>query len=218
MKVDKEDNEKLNPWTGILSKPERSLDYLWRNQPEDNVHRLLILTGVVVGLALRIPDWMYAPIHPIGVMVQILLFAPLGGVLFGYLLAAVLKRLSGYGQAAKAGQLSKVLVAWTQIPFMIAWIVGLSSYILLEAAGLAHSKDGIWLGKGTIGWIPILLFGLIWIWAVSIRIRGIAALFEKSKGKASLIWLIGTVLTYVPAFLVILSYLAIFVVTTSMAE
>lgn len=217
MNAEKEENAQLNPWTTILSKPERALDHLWRFKPEDNVHRLFILAGLVVGLALRLPDWMHQPIHPIGVMVQILLMAPLGGILFGYLFSAIIKRLSGY-QDAKAGQLSKVLVAWTHLPFMIAWIVGLCSYVLIEAAGLANSEKGIWITQGAIGWVPIALFGLIWIWAVTIRVRGIAALFEKSKGKAFLIWLLASILAYVPAILIITSYLVIFVVTSSIAE
>ena len=207
--------ERMNPWLSIFSKPTATLDYVWRKYPEDFVHRIFIVSGFVAALGIRMPDWLNLQPHPIGVMIQMLLFAPIVGVVAMYVFAAIM-RLFGrlLGQRVDSNR-SKVMAAWTNLPFIVTWVIFIISYFTIELTGTAPKVEGMWLGQTLTGWLPIILASPFWIWSIFVRIQGIAWLFGFSKVKSLTTWVLTTLFSYVPAILITYVYFIIFFVTSS---
>ena len=207
--------EKMNPWLGIFFRPIAALRFAWQQFPEDFIHRIYIVSGFFAALGMRLPDWLNIEPHPIGVMIQMLLFAPIGGIVAMYVFAAVLRFFGRLlGQPVDSNR-SKVMIAWTNLPFVLAWIIFILAYFTLEMAGFSPKLNGIWLFKGFIGYLPILLAAPFWIWAIVVRIKGITWLFGFSNPKSLLVWLLTVLFSYVPAIMITIVYFVIFFVTSA---
>lgn len=205
----------LNPWLAIFTRTKEALSFAWTKYPEDFIHRIFIVSGFVAALGIRIPDWLFLQPHPIGVMVQMLLMAPIAGVVVMYIFAAILRMIGKLlGQAVDSNR-SKVMVAWTNLPFILFWGLFVIAYFAIDKAGIAPKSDGFWLFQGLIGYLPIIIASPFWAWGVIVRTRGIAWLFGFSGAKSFVTWLLTILLAYVPAITIAVVYFIIFFVASS---
>ncbi|MFM2375941.1 MAG: hypothetical protein RLZZ165_1038 [Bacteroidota bacterium] len=206
---------RVNPWLAIWFQTRKALLFAWRHIPEEYVHRLYMASGLVFMLGVRIPDWLFVTPNPVGVMIQVLLVGPVGGIVAGYLYSACLRMVGKWFGRDVPSIFTKCTVAWSQLPFAAFWAAFLATYFLLDPYQSSLHPDGIWLFQGTLGWLPVLLPAPLLIWAVAIRIRSIGLLLGFHAGRAFLIWLMTVGIAYVPALAAIYTYLTLFYATAS---
>lgn len=210
--------ERVNPWLGIWVRPRATLLYVWQHMLEDYIHRLYMLVGLTAMLALRLPDWLSTPPHPIGVMVQVLLFAPLGGLVAGYLFSALMRWMASKMQREVPSPHAKAMTAWTFLPFAAFWLVLWAAYYALDGHMAALHPHKIWAFKGMAGWLPLLVASPLYIWGVVARVRAIMVTFGLDAPRAVGLWLATAILTYVPAALLGYNFILIFYVASSSAS
>lgn len=207
--------KRINPWIGIWRHPRETLMYAWQHLLETYIHRIYMLSGLVFMLAARLPDWFTFTPHPIGVMVQILLFAPIGGIMVGYLYAGILRSMGRWLGKEVPSAHARCTVAWSDLPFIAFGAVFVITFILLDRVQGPVHKQQIWLFQDLIGWLPLLIASPLYIWGVVIRIQSIQVLFGLQLGKAVLAWLSTTLLTYVPSGGMVAVYMILYYVTTT---
>lgn len=207
--------ERVNPGLAIWFQTRKALRSAWHYIPEEYIHRLFMFTGMVFMLAARLPDWLSVPPNPIGVMVQMLLMGPVGGIAAGYIYSACL-RLAGKWFAADVPSIfSKCTVAWSDLPFAAAWIIFLIVYYLLNAHQAPKYGVEIWAFRDFIGWIPLLAASPMLLWGIVIRVRAIKILFGLDALRAVAVWLITVLMAYVPASAATITYMVLYFVTAS---
>jgi hypothetical protein len=207
--------KRINPWIGIWLQPRATLLYAWQFLLEEYIHRIYMLLGVAVMLAARLPDWYAVAPHPIGVMVQLLLFGPIGGVVAGYLFAALLRMVGRWMGKVVPSAHAKCMVAWSDLPFMAFWAVFVLSFLLLDRVQGPIYKDQIWLFRDFMGWLPLLIASPFYLWGIVTRLRSIMVLLGLDLGKAILAWLVTTILTYLPASGMLYVYFILYYITSS---
>jgi hypothetical protein len=204
---------RMNPWLGIWLHTRETLLFVWQNLLEDYVHRLFMLLGLVFMLVARLPDWSSITPHPIGVMVQMLLFAPIGGIMAGYIFSALVRAIGQRMGKSVPSAPTKSMVAWSNLPFIATWTIFLIVFwILNRSMGPAHPQK-IWLFSGFLGWLPLLAALPMYIWAVLIRVRSIQVLLGLPSSRAFLVWAVATFITYVPTAAITYVYLILYFVT-----
>lgn len=207
--------KRINPWIGIWRHPRETLVYAWQHLLDSYVHRIYMLTGLLFMLAARLPDWYALAPHPIGVMIQLLLFAPIGGIMAGYIYAAVLRRVGKWMGKIVPSPHAKCMVAWSDLPFAAFAAVFVIVFLILDRSQGPLHKEQIWLFTDFIGWLPLLIASPLYIWGVITRIRSIMVMLGLSTGKAILAWIVTTFLAYVPASGMITVFMILYYVTTS---
>lgn len=204
-----------SPLLGIWFRTPAAVLHACRTFPEDYVHRLYMLTGLVFMLAIRIPDWIVVEPNPIGVLIQVLLVGPVGGIVAGYLYAAVLRAVGRWFGSDLQSKFAKCGVAWTQLPYVVFWTVALVVYLLLNSSQAPLHPKTIWAFDGLMGWLPFLSASPFLVWGMIIRIRAIATIFGFPAFRAFWVWLVTVVLAYVPALAIIVVYAIIYYITAS---
>jgi hypothetical protein len=207
--------KRINPWIGIWWDQRTTLVHVWQNLLEDYIHRLFMLAGLAFMLAARLPDWSAIAPHPIGVMVQILLFAPLGGLVAGYVFAAILRTIGNWMGKSVPSAHTKSMVAWSNLPFVGVFAVFLISFLLLDRVQGPLHLGQIWLFKGMLGWLPLALAAPIYLWAIVVRVRSIMVLLGVDAGRATFAWFTTTMLTFVPAAGFIYLYLVLYYISST---
>lgn len=207
--------KRINPWIGIWRRPRETLIYAWQHLLESYIHRIYMLAGLLFMLAARLPEWYTIAPHPIGVMVQILMFAPMGGIFAGYLFAGVLKMVGKWMGKVVPSEHTRCMVAWSDLPFIAAAAVFLLGFLFLNRVQAPIYQQQIWLFQDLIGWLPLLFALPLYAWGIVTRIRSISVLLGLSTGKALLAWSITTFLAYVPVTGMLAVYLIMYYVTTS---
>jgi hypothetical protein len=207
--------QRVNPFTTIWLQTAKALVSAWKYIPEEYIHRLFIFTGLMFMLALRVPDWMVIPPNPIGVMIQVLLVGPVGGIVAGYLYSAILRMVGKWLGQSVPSIYSKCAVAWSDLPFAFAWLVFiLVCFALNGTQSLLHPKQ-IWLFRDLMGWLPLVLASPLIIWGMVIRVKAISVLFGFSTARAVATWLLTVLFAYVPAAALIVTYGILYFVTAS---
>lgn len=199
-------NKIPNPWRLIWAQPERALEFVLRYQPEEYLHRLYMAWGVATMLVLRLPDWMTARPDPIGVMIQILLVAPVMGITLGYFLSTMLSTAAQWLGAEANKKVVRAVVAWTHIPFLLALGTFLIIYIALSFTLPPAVRHTIWVTNTPQGWIAISTAILIALYGVWIRVRSLAYIYGLPLSKALLVWGLGALMCYGPVALMSIVY------------
>ncbi|MEM7036696.1 MAG: hypothetical protein AAF570_06930 [Bacteroidota bacterium] len=208
---------KVNPWTGIWTRTGAALEFVIRYRLEDWIHRLFMGTAIMLLLAIRLPGWLAETPHPIGVMIQVLLVAPIFGIGLGYIYSAVVRNIGYRFKVEVDSRIMRATVAWTHLPFLVAWLVFLLSYGILSGLQGPEMAGKIWLFQGAMGWIPVIAGGLIFLWGVYIRWRAYAFLFRISMAKAAAIWGISFLISFAPTIALSTTYYVIFRTTVGNA-
>jgi hypothetical protein len=207
--------QRINPWLGIWVKQRTTLVYVWQQLLEEYIHRLFILLGLAFMLAVRLPDWSSVTPHPIGVMVQILLFAPLGGIMSGYIFAAVLRQVGKWMRRVVPSAHAKCMVAWSNLPLVASLLVFVLVFYLVDRNHAQMKAGHWWLFQGLAGWLPILAAAPVYLWFVVVRIRSIMVLLGIDALRASIAWLTTTLITYVPAAFFIYLYMVLYYISAT---
>ncbi|HEX2898701.1 MAG TPA: hypothetical protein VHS96_03170 [Bacteroidia bacterium] len=207
--------QRVNPWLAIWLQTRKALVYAWKYIPEEYIHRNFILVGLLFMLALRVPDWLAITPNPIGVMIQVLLVGPVGGIVAGYLYSAILRMVGKWLGQSVPSVYAKCAVAWSDFPFAMAWAVFILVCYLLNGHQTAVHPDQIWLFRDFLGWLPLIAASPLLVWGIVVRIRAIGVLFGFTPGKASVAWLLTILLAYVPAAGLIVTYGILYFVTAS---
>lgn len=192
-----------------LSKPVEVINYVLGHQPEEFIHRHFIFVGIAFVLLTRIPDWLATTAHPIGVMIQVLLVGPVMGIMLGYIYAAATRNLAKLFDVLVDKQAMRAIVAWTNFPFGVAYLLSLAAYLGAYFARPATAKQFI-LADGITGWIPIVVFGIAFSYALFLRWHTIKTLFRISYFQAVLIWVAAFVITYGLAILIGITYFSLY--------
>lgn len=203
----------LNPWTLIWTNPEKALDFVFRYQREEFLHRLFMAYGFFFMLMVRLPDWMTAKPDPIGVMIQMFLVAPVIGITLGYVQASMLGQAYAWFGVPVDRKLIRPLVAWTSLPFMLAIVVFLATYVALSFRLEPITRGSIWIFSDREGWMSLAAGGVVALYAIWIRVRAISLLFTVGKFKAVLLWLASFLMTFIPFALVVYMFFSIFYAT-----
>lgn len=207
----------LNPWLRIWTATEETLFQILYFRREDYVHRIYMALGLVFILAVRAPGWLAETPHPIGVMIQVLLLAPVGGIVGGYIFAAVVRNLSIWAGHVSGSQDMRLVTAWTHLPFILAYGIFAVSCVALNGTMAQH--DGhIWLFEGTGGWLPFVFAAPFFLWGLYIRLRAFRYLLNVKAPKMVLIWLGSLVLIYLPTFLIGMVYFFLFTTAVGNAQ
>lgn len=215
---DAEKVEVVNPLLAIWFHPRKALLYAWQVIPEDYIHRLYMVAGLLFMLAIRVPDWLAITPNPIGVMIQVLLVGPVGGIVVGYLYAACLRMVGNWMGASVPSKYSKCTVAWGQLPFAAFWAMFLLVYGLLDSHQSLLYKDVIWLCRDFLGWIPLMVAAPLLIWGIVIRLRSISILLGFGLPRTVATWLLTILLAYVPGVAFVTVYGTLYFITASGAQ
>ena len=204
-----------SPLLAVWFRTKEAVLHACRTYPEEYIHRLYMVTGLMFMLAIRIPDWLAVEPNPIGVMIQILLVGPVGGIVTGYLYSAVLRMVARWFGSELDSKFAKCGVAWTQVPFLAFWTIILVVYLALNGSqAVSHPKE-IWAFDGFMGWLPLIVAMPVLLWGMVVRVRGIAAIFGFPTLRAFWVWLVTVFLAYVPALALIVVYSIIYYITAS---
>jgi hypothetical protein len=206
------------PWLNIWNRTGASLYHVFNYQMEFFIHRHFMLVGVMFMLAMRLPDWLSTPPHPIGVLIQILIFAPIGGIVAGYILASVSRNIGDKMGGKTAHNAMRAAIAWTNYPVATAWFVFWLSYVIFHQFQPADVQKTIWLFEGTTGWIPVAIAAPVMAWAILIRLRAVAYTLRKTMFQAAFIWVATVLLVSIPAVVIGGAYYTIFRTTVSVAQ
>jgi hypothetical protein len=207
--------QRINPWTGIWWNQRATLLYAWQNLLDDYIHRLFILLGLAFMFAARLPDWYAIAPHPIGVMVQILLFAPLSGIMAGYVFASILRVVGKWMGKQVPSAHTKVMVAWSNLPYVAAFVAFVVAFLLLDRTQGPLHAGKIWLFKDLAGWVPLLVAAPFYLYAVLVRLRSIMVLLGVDAGRAIIAWLVTTILTFAPAAGLLYVYMVLYYVAST---
>ncbi len=205
----------LNPWLGIWLNTRETLLYAWQHLLEEYIHRHFIVLGVLFMLAIRLPEWSVTDPHPIGVLVQILLFGPMGGIAAGYVFSALVRTTGGWMGKHVPSPHTKCMVAWSDLPFMLFWVVFLVCFVLVNRTLPTPKPGHLWLFQSFAGWLPVLVSAPFYVFAVIVRIRSIMVMLGLKASKAALVWLVSTVISYVPAGGMTYVFLILYFVTST---
>ena len=207
--------ERVNPLFSIWLQTRKALVSAWKYIPEEYIHRLFIFTGLMFMLALRVPDWLVVTPNPIGVMIQVLLVGPVGGIVAGYLYSAILRVVGKWLGQSVPSIFAKCAVAWSDLSFGLAWAVFVLVCFLLNGHQSALYPKEIWIFRDMLGWLPLIAASPLLLWGIVIRIRSIGVLFGFSAGRSVATWLLTVLLAYVPAAAMIVTYGILYFVTAS---
>lgn len=204
-----EDPLEFSPWRNLWTRPEKTLEYVLRYQPEEYLHRILIVWGTMMMFTLRIPDWMTARPDPIGVMIQILLVGPIMGITLGYFLSMMIGITAGWLGRAANKKVIRAGIAWSFPPFILGMLVFLVLYIGLSFTLDPAQRLQIWAFSTVQGWLAIGVAGAVALYGVWVRMRGLAYIFGLSPAKSFLVWAGGAALSYLPfvAFVIVYYFL-----------
>lgn len=192
-----------------LTNPVRVIEYVLANQPEEFIHRHFILGGLGFVLLTRIPDWLATTAHPIGVMIQVLILGPILGIILGYIFSAAMRNLARLTKVEIDKHAMRAITAWTNFPFFLSYIVTLATYLVAFFARPTTAKQFI-LMDGVSGWIPLVVGGITFLYALYLRLNTIRVLFKISFPKTVLLWLAAFVITYGPAIIIGITYFALY--------
>lgn len=207
-----------NPWFNIWNRTGASLYHVFNYQMEFFIHRHFMLLGVMFMLAVRLPDWLSSPPHPIGVLIQILIFAPIGGIVAGYIFASLSRNLGDRMGGKTSHNAMRAAIAWTNYPVAAAWFVFWVSYVIVHQFQPEPLQNTIWLFEGFLGWLPVILAAPVMAWALLIRLRAVAYTTQKTMVQAALVWLATLLLLYIPSIVIGGAYYTIFRTTVSVAQ
>ena len=198
-----------NRWLGMLTKPLEILQYIFRYQPDFGVHRNLILTGMLFALGSRLPDWLAKGSHPIEVMIILLVIGPFAGLLSGYIFAAVSTTVGKWVSPVSDKKQMRTAIAWSGFPFAVAY--GLFSLTYLIGFYLRPDPvEKFLIGNAPIGWVPVALAGLVFLYAIWVRWRSIGYTIQNSLGRAILCWLAAFIMTYGPLGILAYAYFGLY--------
>jgi hypothetical protein len=207
------EDKHFSPWRNLWTRPEKTLEFVLRYQPEEYLHRILIVWGTMMMFALRIPDWMTARPDPIGVMIQILLVGPIMGITLGYFLAMMIGISAGWLGRAANKRVIRAGVAWSFPPFILGLLVFLILYIGLSFTLPATQRTHIWAFNTWQGLLPVGIATAVALYGVWIRARGLSYIFGLPLGKSFLVWVIGAALCYLPFMALVIVYWLMFYAT-----
>jgi hypothetical protein len=186
------------PWRSLWTSPEKTLEFVLRFQPEEYLHRILIVWGTMMMFVLRLPDWMTARPDPIGVMIQILLAGPILGLTLGYFLAMMIGVAAGWLGRDANKKVIRTAMAWSFPPFILGMLVFLVLYVSLSFTLDPLQRKEIWAFSTPQGWVAVGAALLVALYGVWIRMRGLAYVYSLPLVKSALVWLLGAALCYLP--------------------
>ena len=210
--------EPANPWLHIWNRTGASLYHVFNYQMEFFIHRHFMLLGVMFMLAMRLPDWLSAPPNPIGVLIQLLIFAPIGGIVAGYIYASVARNIGDRKGSKTDHKAMRAAIAWSNYPVAVAWFVFWLAYVIIHQFQPPEVQKTIWLFKGLAGWLPVLLAAPVMALALVVRLRAVAYTLRKSLSQAIFTWLLTLLLMYIPSIVIGSAYYTIFRTTVSVAQ
>jgi hypothetical protein len=207
--------ERVNPWLAVWLDTRKALRYAWAHIPEEYIHRQYMLAGLLFMLAIRLPDWLAITPNPVGVMIQVLLVGPVGGIMAGYFFSSALRMVGKWLGKDIPSKYVKCMVAWTQLPFSLAWGLYVATYCLVNAHQAALYPGEIWAFRDFLGFLPLIIAVPAFLWGITIRIRGIAVMLGFGTGRAALAWFLAFLIAYLPVTAFIIIYGIIYYVTTA---
>ncbi|MEM0998706.1 MAG: hypothetical protein AAGN35_16730 [Bacteroidota bacterium] len=208
-----------NPWWHIWARTGAALDYVFHHQREHFIHRHFIILGAMFILGLNMPGWLAVKPDPIGVMIQLLILAPISGVVAGYIYAALARNLGvKLGGQEVDKTIMRAAIAWTNYPAAVAWLAFVVCYAGLHEFQAEDVQRRVWLMDDLIGYVPVVVLGVFMVAALIIRLRALAYTLNVSLANAAVIWLLTILLMYVPLFVIGGAFFTIFRTTVSVAQ
>ncbi len=199
-----------NRWLGMITRPLDILEYIFRWQPEFGVHRNFIFAGTMFALATRLPDWLAKGSHPIEVMIILLAAGPFAGLLTGYIFSAIATWIGKMLSPVSDKQQMRTAIAWSAYVFGLAYTVFWVSYLICFALRPDPLEKYI-VGVSPIGWIPVILAGIGFLYALWTRWRSMAYTLQASIPKAIVCWVGAFVLSYVPVAILAIAYFGLYI-------
>ncbi len=198
-----------NRWLGMITRPLDILEFIFRWQPEFGVHRNFIFAGTMFALATRLPDWLAKGSHPIEVMIVLLAAGPFVGLLTGYIFTALAAWFGKMLCTVSDKSQMRTAIAWSGYVFGLAyavfWVAYLACYILRP-----DPVERYIIGTSTIGWIPLVLGGSFFLFALWTRWRSMAYTLQSPLPKAIVCWIGAFIFSYVPVGILILAYFGLY--------
>lgn len=81
--------KKVNPWLAIWTRPRQGVRAALAFIGDNYIHRMMIVFGDALLLAVNLPRWLANGAHPVELMLMFLVFGPILGVIGTYILSAV---------------------------------------------------------------------------------------------------------------------------------
>lgn len=199
-----------NYWSMILRAPQKALQDLFDNRVEFGIHRNFIFTGIMLALATRLPDWLAKGANPVEVMIILLAAGPFAGLFGGYVFGAFAKTVSGWfgGKASKKEM--RATSAWSGYPFGLAY--GLFSLTYLICFYLRPDPVQKYLSfEGGLLWIPLVLLGLGFLFAMTLRWRALGYAQKAGFAQGLLTWILTFIFTYGPFYILAQAYFGLYI-------
>lgn len=198
-----------NRWLGMLSKPTAILQYIFQWQPEFGIHRNFIFSGTMFAMATRLPDWLAKGSHPIEVMIILLAAGPFAGLLMGYIFAAFSTWFGKMLSPVSDKKQMRTATAWSGYVFGLAYTVFWVTYLICFFLRPDPVEKYI-IGTSSIGWVPVILTGIFFLYALWVRWKSMAYTLQSPLFKAIITWLGAFILSYVPIGIVAYGYFGLY--------
>jgi hypothetical protein len=166
--------------------------------------------GFMLMLVLRLPDWLTVKPDPVGLMIQMLLVGPLMGVTLGYVHASVMGWVGIWFDEPVDKRLVRPLIAWTNLPSMLALFVYAATYALFKFQLDPAERGAIWAFSRIEGMVALGLASVVCLYAVWVRVRGIGLLFGISGPKATAMWFLSFIMTFLPFAAIVTMFFLVF--------
>jgi|GEM_PF-5201620 len=201
-----------NLWGLMLRRPKAALDYLYTYREDLGIHRNFVLAGFLLALAVRLPTWLAVGGHPIEVMIICFVAGPFGGLLTGYIFAAIAQSIGKlFGYPSDKTQF-RMAAAWSSFAFGVSYLLFSVGYIvayLLRPVG----SDKLLVGTSDLFWIPVVLFGLAFAYAMWLRWKSLAYAMKAPLYVSIVGWLAGFIFTYIPLAILSNAYFGLYTVS-----
>lgn len=198
-----------NRWLGMFTKPLAILEYIFRYQPDFGVHRNFIFTGTMFAMATRLPDWLAKGSHPIEVMVILLAAGPFTGLLMGYIFAAISTWFGKMLSPVSDKKQMRTSMAWSGFVFGMVYTIFWITYLICFYLRPDPVEKYI-LGNAAIGWVPVIIAGAMFLYALWVRWKSMAYTLQAPLSKAIACWLAAFILTYVPIGIMAYGYFGLY--------
>lgn len=197
----------INPFRAIWTRPGQAVRAAVAFHGDNMVHRMSMLMGISLILAVNLDRWMRYGAHPVELMLMFLLIGPVMGIIGTYILSAVIRATGGWFKGIAPKNEMMVAMAWSHLPMAAAIFL----YAIISAI-LYKLSPPVW-NAGWSGYaIGSILTGIIMaVYFSYIRIKAIAEIHVIPFWQAAVSYVVSITLILAPVIFFFVVYLILFV-------
>lgn len=207
-----EQQEKLNPWITIWTKPRKTMRYIINDNPEKYIKLLAVISGITKFLDKASFKNIGDKMPMFGILLLAVFVGSISGLILLYINAALLKWTGKWIGGKGSIEHIRAAVAWGSIPFIMVSIIWIPELILFGKEMFTTSMPNM---ESSLFLITIfLVFGVIefivvvWDFFIMCKCLGEVQGFSAWKGFANYL-LVGLILIVTIILVLAMGYLLI---------